>query len=354
MLRVIHIGLGPLGARVIRDLWDRGDVAPCKIIAAIDTAPELAGRVLSDVVTEQVAEEPVTTGMTDQRSIIVCKSLEALDDDILTNADAAIVTTSSDLSACADTFRSLLKLGLTVVSTCEELLWPNLRHPKLAEELHILAVEHGGRLLGTGVNPGFVMDAFPVFASSIVHRVDRVICERVQDASHRRVPFQKKIGAGLTPEEFQAAINAGTLRHVGLGESLHFVAAHLGMDVVKWDETIEPVMIGDTPVHSNAFGIIGSGKACGVLQIARGWLADDSVDKPTLFFRFKAAVGEVNPGDRVLFEGHPTIELEIKNAVPGDLGTTAMVINSVATLHSTFESGLHTMASIPPVYCNQS
>src|SRR5262245_655200 len=199
MFRILHVGLGPLGRMIVADLVERrlGEV-----VAAVDPAPDLAGRRLAEIV-------PAAKGRTS-----VSASLDEIRD--WSSIDAAIVTTSSDLARCATTFRELLGRGNTVVSTCEELVYPWFRHDALARELDVLARENRGRLLGTGVNPGFLMDAFPVAATAISKSVESLEVRRFQDASIRRIPFQKKIGVGLDDAGFAAAVAAGTLRHVGL------------------------------------------------------------------------------------------------------------------------------------------
>jgi len=172
----------------------------------------------------------------------------------------AVVTTRSDLELCMDTFRALLKRGCSVISTCEELSWPWLRHPILAQELHELAVRHRARIVGTGINPGFLMDALPVALTGACHRVDSLRVERFQDAGKRRLPFQRKVGVGLSVEQFEARVAEGTLRHVGLGESLHFLAHFLGWRIERWEESIKPVL-AQADLESD-LGPVPSGAAC--------------------------------------------------------------------------------------------
>lgn len=150
MKRVLQVGLGPLGQRIIHDMSERG---VAHVVAAADTNPALAGQSLSKAVPDA-----------DPR-IKIAPSVDAVTnwDEI----DVAIVATSSDLAACADTLRTILRKGKPIVSTCEELVYPWLRHVGLAEELDELAKRHGGRVLGTGVNPGFLMDALPAFLTSV-------------------------------------------------------------------------------------------------------------------------------------------------------------------------------------------
>ena len=327
MLRILHVGLGPLGQKIVSDLHARG---LGEVVAAVDNAGEFQGRKVSDLVPSTGAPVPIQRGF------------EAISD--WSAIDAAIVTTSSDLERCAPTFRALLERGATVVSTCEELCWPWFRHEKLARELDQLAKERKGRLLGTGVNPGFLMDAFPVAATAVSRSVRTVEVHRYQDAASRRIPFQKKIGVGLDEAQFAAQVKAGTLRHVGLGESLHFIAHQLGMRIERWEETIEPVKT-DRDLDSG-LGPVKKGRACGVRQEARGW----SEGRVAITLKFQASLGLVDPHDRVIVQGEPAIDLVWKGGVQGDIATSAIVLNSIGPLRSA-APGLHTMATIPLVGC---
>lgn len=325
MLRILHVGLGPLGVKICTDLRER---ALGRVVAAVDVAPGITGRRFADVVPG--ATEDITVG-------------GDLDVDP-TTYDAAIVTTSSDLAVCASTFASLLERGACVVSTCEELAWPNLRHARIAADLDALARKTGGKLLGTGVNPGFLMDAFPVAATAISRSVRGVEVHRYQDASSRRIPFQKKIGVGLDDAQFEAQVAAGTLRHVGLGESLHFIAARLGLRVERWEEDIAPVY-ADRDLASG-LGPIAEGRICGVRQEARGYDAQRLV----VNLKFQASIGCPDPHDRVIVDGVPGIDLVWKGGVHGDIATSAITLNSIASLRAA-APGLHTMATIPLVSC---
>lgn len=319
--RIVHVGLGPLGLAIARDLALRGRG---ELVAAVDRHPDLAGRALSELVPGSAP------------GVRVLESVEGLDAGGL---DAAVVTTVSDLERCAPTLRALLARGIPTVSTCEELLWPWLRHPALAEELDAAARAGGGGLLGTGVNPGFLMDALPLFVSSAALEVRGARIERVQDASTRRLPFQRKIGAGLSLEAFEARRRDGSLRHVGLGESLHFVAGCMGFDVERWEETLEPV-VAERDLACD-LGPIPAGAARGVRQLARGWVADE----PRFELEFVAAIGEPDPRDRVLLDSDPPIDVVVQGGLHGDLATSAVVQNCLAPLIEA-GPGLHTMADL--------
>jgi 4-hydroxy-tetrahydrodipicolinate reductase len=323
MKRILHVGVGPLGQKTITELHERG---LGRVVCAVDASPSLAGTPLSTLVP---SADP---------KLRILPNLAAVQnwDEI----DAAVVTTSSELTKCEMTFRDLLRRGKAVVSTCEELVYPWLRHVALAEELNDLAVKNGGRLLGTGVNPGFLMDALPAFLTCVSKSVRGVACYRIQDASARRIPFQKKIGAGLDDEQFSQRVADGTLRHVGLGESLHYIAHYVGLPLERWEEDIAPVKAERDMVCG--LGTIPRGRVAGVRQVARGYFDERCV----VHLEFQAAIGQREPHDRVVIEGEPPMDMVIPGGVHGDVATCAIVINSIPRLLKA-QPGLHTMATIP-------
>jgi 2,4-diaminopentanoate dehydrogenase len=294
MARLVHVGFGALGRAVVHDLRRRGH----EVVAVVDPVAE--GATARDL--DQVAFEDV---------------------------EAAVVTTRSTVAECDDTFTRLVGRGLAVVSTCEELAFPWLRARERAEALHRLAVERGGRLLGTGVNPGFLMDFFPVVAATACREIRAVRIERVQDAAPRRRPFRDKIGAGLPVVELERRAAAGGFGHAGLAESLHFVAHYLGLPVDEWSESIEPVVGPD-------------GLAAGIRQVARARAGGRVVVE----LLFHAAIGAPDARDRIVLDGDPPLELEWKGGVPGDAATSAAVHAAIPRLLAA-PPGLHTMATIP-------
>lgn len=324
-MRIVQVGLGPLGRKVVADLVARG---LGEVAGAVDPAPDLVGKPVGAVV-PGAGDAPIRA------------CVEELPRE---RVDAAIVTTQSDLELVMPTLRALLDRGLTVVSTCEELAWPWLRHPVLAQELDERAIRGGGRVLGTGVNPGFLMDAFVVAATTVCSAVRAVRVTRIQDASARRVPFQRKIGATLDDARFAAGQADGSLRHVGLGESLHLVAHYLGLGVERWEEELAPVK-AERELEC-ALGVVPAGCAAGVRQVATGWRGDGVV----IQLVFQAAIGQRDPHDRVEIDGDPPLDVVWKGGVHGDTATAAITLNSVRALRS-LEAGLHTMASIPLQGC---
>lgn len=325
-MRILHVGLGPLGRAICRDVHERG---LGQVAAAVDVDPRLAGRPLGEIVPQTGADTAV---FADLPSALASGPF-----------DACVVTTSSWLADCADTFRALLRAGLTTVSTCEELLLPHRSSPELAFELDTLAREHGGRLLGTGVNPGFLMDLLPLITTALCRDVRSILVERVQDASRRRLPFQRKIGIGLSTEEFEARARSGRFGHAGLAESLLFLAEHLGLAAERVETTLEPLVA--TAELASGLGTVRPGKVRGLRQAVRA----ASPDGRTLHLEFVAAVGIPAPVDRVRIEGDPDLEVDVPGGVHGDTATCAITLNAIPALLAA-PPGLHTMADVRPVH----
>lgn len=247
-----------------------------------------------------------------------------------TRPDVAFHATGSSFRAVFPQIAGLVEAGVNVVSTCEELSYPYRREPDLSRELDRLAKEKGVTVLGTGINPGFLMDTWPLCMTAVCQEVKSIKAVRVQDASLRRLPFQQKIGAGCTPEEFQQRVAAGSLRHVGLEESIAMIAAGLGFDLDGITETIEPV--------------IADGQVAGVRQVGRGVQGGSEV----ITLEFVASMGAPESYDAVKIEGTPDLEVKIPGGVHGDLGTAAVVVNTARRVVEA-PPGLLCMKDIPVV-----
>ncbi|MEJ2703038.1 MAG: hypothetical protein P8Z79_11415 [Sedimentisphaerales bacterium] len=325
MISTVHVGMGPLGQKVVRYAVERGGF---EIVGAVDPDPEKAGKDLGSL-----------CGL-DPLGIIVRDNLKEATEG--RSVDVALVTTVSSLVALETQVAKLAAAKLNVVSTCEELFFPWKTNPRVAGRIDEVCRRNGVACVGTGVNPGYLMDLLPTFLTGLCQNVSKVEVWRVQDASVRRVPFQQKIGAGLTLDEFEAKRKAGTLRHVGLPESVDFIAERLGWKLDRKTESLEPV-VADGPIDTGYKPIL-KGMACGVQQIGRGF-----VDKrEVITLNFRAAVGEPESYDEIHIDGEPAIRSRIAGGVNGDVATCAITLNTVRSILQA-SPGLKTMAQIPPI-----
>ncbi len=325
-LRVVQCGLGPLGVMTLKRLFGRQGF---ELVAAVDRAPHLAGKKLAEVV--EHSDTPDLTVEADLQSAIE-----------RTRPDACILMTVSDLKRIESQIEAALLGGTHVVSTCEELSFPWQRDGAIAGRLDALAKKQGKVVLGTGVNPGFLMDYLPQTLTGVCDHVDAVRVERYQDASSRRLPFQQKIGAGLTLEAFRKKQQEGTLRHVGLEESMHLIASQFGWTLDRTEDRLEPIIA--TQEWRGEHMTVPAGDALGVLQTGRGFR--DGVEVITLVFH--AAVGTPDPRDRIVISGEPAIDSTISGGVQGDVATCSIVLNACNTVQRA-APGLQHMGSIPSI-----
>lgn len=323
-IRAIQYGIGPIGASIIKLLREKESI---DIVGAIDTDPAKIGRDLGEVV--GAVDAPWGIKVSGDAKGVLEQS-----------ADVVMHTTSSSLPKVMDQLLTCLDVGSCVVSTCEELSYPYRTHPELAAKLDTAAKESGVALVGTGINPGFVMDKLVVTLAAVSQRVEHASAIRIVDASKRRLPLQKKIGAGLSVEEFRAKVKEGTIKHVGLPESVAMVADSLGLRVDQITETIEPKVA--TERVQTEFLIVEPGQAAGVHQIARGF----SEGKELVYMELQMYVGAKDPADKVELQGHPNISLIIPGGSHGDIATASVAVNSIPVILEA-PSGLRTSRDLP-------
>ena len=325
-IRVVCYGLGPIGIGIARLALARAGVA---VVGAIDLDPQKIGRDLGALV-----------GAADAGVIVSGDAAATLAD---ARPDVVLHATSSALAKVAEQLAQIAKAGAQVVSTCEELAYPWTAQPQLAAELDATARRAGVTLLGTGVNPGYAMDALPLMLTAPCAAVRSVRVLRVVDAARRRGPLQRKVGAGLTPAEFEARVKSGLVRHVGLPESLHMLATRLGWQLDKMDDSIAAVL-ADSAI-STEFVEVAAGQVAGVRQVARGFIGGREV----LNLELQMYVGAPDPRDSVAIDGDPPVQMTIAGGLHGDVATAAIVLNAAASVMRA-APGLASMAEAPLVH----
>jgi len=323
-IRVMFYGLGPIGAAVARQVATRKGFT---IVGGIDIDPAKLGRDLGDVV-----------GLGRRLKIRVTNDAAgALKRE---KPDVVVLCTSSALKTVMPQIEVVLKAKVPIVSTTEELSYPVGRNRRLARKIDDMARRAKVAVLGTGVNPGFVMDALPIALSGVCERVDSVRIDRIQDARVRRLPFQQKIGSGLTEAQFQTKVDDQSVRHVGLAESVTMIADAFGWKLDKVTDEIKP-KIAERTVESE-FLAVDPGYVCGIVQDGIGW----KNGKPLITLHMEAYLGAPESFDAVRVKGSPNISSKIAGGVHGDVATASMVVNSIPLMLQV-KPGLHTMLDMP-------
>jgi 4-hydroxy-tetrahydrodipicolinate reductase len=311
---------------VVRYAFQRPDI---ELVGAIDIDKNLAEHDLGDI-----------AGTGDKIGVSISTDADTVLSQ--TKPDVIFLTTSSSLEAIRPQVKQCAEAGANVISSCEELSFPYRTDPQLTAEIDKIAKANQVTVISNGVNPGFVMDAWPLFMTGVCQQVKRIKAVRVQDASVRRGPFQNKIGAGCTAEEFQKRTADGNLKHAGLPESIAMVASGLGWKLDDITESIAPVM-SQKKVKTD-FVNVEPGLAAGVRQIGKGIAAG----KELVTMEFIAYVGAPESYDTIYIEGKPDMEIVIKGGIHGDIATAAMMVNTVPRI-LTAPSGFITMKDLPIV-----
>ncbi len=321
-VRVIQVGLGPIGCAVARHVIERPNL---QLVGAVDIDPSKVGKDAGDAI-----------GLGRSLGLPVSDSLPAVL--ARTGAEVALHTTASYFDLFKPQILEILQAGLDVVSTSEELVFPWLAHPQEAAEIDAAARKAGKAVLAVGVNPGFIMDALPLFLTAICQRVDRIEVRRAVNASTRRGPFQAKIGAGLSPDEFRTRMAAGRMGHVGLPESAGMVFDTLGVKLARYESSIEPV-IARRRITTEHFDV-QPGQVAGLIQVARGY--SDRGEFVTL--TFVAALDADEDGDTITITGKPNLEVTLQGT-NGDLATAAIAVNAIRRVREV-GPGLATMRDL--------
>jgi 4-hydroxy-tetrahydrodipicolinate reductase len=235
---------------------------------------------------------------------------------------------------------AILKSKTAIVSTTEELAYPGYTHIRQARQIHALAKKAKVAVLGTGVNPGFAMDALPILMTGACERVERIVISRVQDARMRRLPFQQKIGAGLTTEQFEKKVRDGSVRHVGMTESIAMIADALGWTLDRISDEVQPKLA--TVTISSEFLAVDAGYVCGIIQDGVGYRKGE----PVIRLHLEAYLGAPESYDSVEIEGSPKLSLKIAGGIQGDIATASIVVNSIPKVLGA-APGLHTMRDLP-------
>jgi hypothetical protein len=323
-IKVLHFGLGPIGVGVVKQVAARKGF---KIVGAVDIDPAKAGRDLGEV-----------AGLGRQLRLKV--SADARKAIAAARPDVVVLSTTSSLKRTVPQIESILRMKVPIVSTTEELAYPTRANLRYARAIHQLAKKAKVAVLGTGVNPGFVMDALPIALTGVCERVEAIRVDRIQDARVRRLPFQQKIGAGLTREQFQRKVDDGSVRHVGLAESVSMIADAFGWKLDKITDDIQP-RIATTTVASEYLAV-DPGYVCGIEQDGVGYRNG----LPLVTLHMEAYLGAPESYDAVEITGSPALKMKIAGGVHGDIATTSIVVNSLPKILEV-APGLHTMRDMP-------
>ena len=322
-IRVIQYGLGAIGCATARLVLSRPGL---QLVGAVDRNPKLAGKDLGEVLG---LDRKLGIVVTDKPVILFAQ----------TQADVVIHCTTSSFVEAYEQLTEIVRAGLHCVTSCEEALFPYYRHKVLAGKLDGLCIQKSAAVVGTGVNPGLVMDTLALLLTLACQRIDAVRVTRVVDAATRREALQRKVGASLSEAQFNELNQQRKVGHVGLAESLVFLADGLGLALDELNESVAPVIA--TKDIQTKFLTVLKGAVAGTRQFARGTRGG----KEVLTLELQMYIGAPNPRDMIEIVGEPPLRLVIEGGVPGDIATPAILANTLPRLIEC-RPGLHTMRTL--------
>jgi 4-hydroxy-tetrahydrodipicolinate reductase len=314
VVRVALVGLGAIGQEVLKAVQARPGL---RLAAVAD--PAFVGRDAGEV-----------AGVGACGVTVVGSPAQAFTRDL----EVALVLTGSSVADVEPVIDVAAACGVDVISTCEDLAYADLATPELARRIDTRAREGGITVLGTGVNPGFVMDRLPLTLAAACVRVDHVHVTRIVDAAKRRAPLRAKVGAGLTVEEFVAGVAERRLGHRGFGESCALVGLGLGLPLDDVRTTIEPV-VADRPG-------IPAGRVAGLRQSAVGLRGGREIVRLDL----EMSVAAPDPRDAIVIQGDPPLDVIIRDGTHGDRGTVGTVLSAIPAVVAA-SPGLKTVLDLP-------
>jgi 4-hydroxy-tetrahydrodipicolinate reductase len=303
--RVAIVGLGAIGREVLKAVQARPGLS---LVAVADPAPDLVGEDAGEVAGVGPCGVPVLATV---EEAFTAKG----------GVDVALVLTSSGVAELMPIVEAAAVRGVDLISTCEDLAYADLATPELARKLDARARAGGITVLGTGVNPGFVMDRLPLTLAAACVRVDAVRVERVVDAAKRRAPLRAKVGADLTAEEFEEGVASRRLGHRGLPESCALVGLGLGISFDEIKTTIEPVVTSPASPRAG----IATGRVAGLRQSAVGLRGGREIVRLDL----EMSVAAPDPHDRIVIDGDPPLDVLVRGGTQGDRGTVGTTVSAI-------------------------
>ena len=329
-VQVILWGLGAMGGGIGKMLCKKQGV---DIVGAIDIGDKV-GKNLYDVVPgiEQGNRADVIVGTPED---VIKKG----------SADIVVVCTNSFTKEVFDKLVFVMERGINVITSAEQMAYPKAQEPELTKKLDECAKKNGVTVLGTGINPGLIMDLLVILWTAACESVDHITSRRVNSLSPFGPAVMEEQGIGITPEEFKKGVEDGTLAgHVGFPESINMIADAIGWKVNKIDQSMEPII---TDVDRQApHGFAKAGNVAGVAMKGFGYVDGEvkiEMDHPQ---QIEPEQVGINTGDYVIIKGTPPINMVNSPEVEGGIGTIAMCVNMIPHVINA-RPGLQTMLTLP-------
>ena len=329
IIRVLILGTGQMGSGIARLVLEKPGL---QLIGAYGRRAERAGMDIGRAI-----------GLDRDLGIPLGVELSSLIEQ--TQPHVAIQATCSRLDDAKEEITMLIEHGVNVISIAEEMAYPAANSPSLAKALHQMAIKHDVSLLGTGINPGFVLDLLVITLSGVCSEVQAITAKRVNDLSPYGPTVLASQGVGLTPEAFEKGLKDGTVvGHIGFVESLHMIAAALGWEIDHIEQIREPIV--SQIRRQTPFIDIDPGQVAGCLHTASAYRQG----KPFITLihpqQIDPYLGGLETGDTIEITGTPNVKFTGSPEIPGGQGTAALAVNMIPRILNA-TAGLYSMVDLP-------
>lgn len=327
-IKVIIWGLGEMGTGIGKMILSKVGI---EIVGALDRAPSKLGSDLGEILNRE------------NLGIIVRDDAQNLMNE--TKADIVILAIDSFIKNVYPAIKLVVESGKNCITIAEEMTYPYIAESELSYDMDRLAKENNVTILGTGINPGFVLDTLIITLSAACRNVDSIRAERISDLSPFGPTIMRIQGVGLAPEEFETGIENGTIvGHVGFGQSIPMIAKALGLKYDEIIETSEPIISNthrETPCVKVEPGMVAG---CNHIAVAT------RNGKPIITLEHLQQIHPeceaLDTGDFIDIKGDADLHLAIRPETPGGIGTIAMAVNMIPQVIAS-RAGLKTMMDLP-------
>lgn len=330
-VKVALWGFGAMGSGIAKVLLGKKGV---DIVGVCDIHPARVGKSIYELLGVERGEHP---------EVLVNPKIEEVVHD--GNCDICVLATDSFTKKAFPKIKYVVEQNVNIVSTAEEMSYPMAQEPELAEEMDKLAKAHGVSILGTGINPGLMMDLLAICLSGCMTDVEKVTCRRVNSLSPFGPAVMEEQGVGLSVDAFNKGVEDGSLAgHVGFSESVGMIAKALGWKVDKFEQQMSPIV---TKVdRKSPYGFAKAGDVAGVNMTGQGYVNGEVKIDMIHPQQIEPEMEGTHTGDYIVLSGTPEVNMSIRPEVDGGIGTIAMVVNMIPHVINA-RPGLKTMLDLP-------
>mgnify|MGYP000920866310 CR=1 FL=1 len=328
-VKVIIWGLGAMGSGIADMLLKKKGE---EVVGALDKGAKVGKSMYDYIKTERGGKKDVIIG--------------SYEDVIKENAaDVVLICTDSFIKGVFDKIKYCLEKKINVITSAEQMAYPKAAEPELAKQLDEIAKANGVTVLGTGINPGLIMDLLVVAFTGACEEVEHVIARRVNSLSPFGPAVMEEQGIGITVDEFKEGVRTGKLAgHVGFAESIGMISEAIGWKLSDFKQSMEPI-ITDVD-RKSPYGFANAGDVAGCAMKGYGYVDGElriEMDHPQ---QIEPQLAGVETGDYIIIKGTPNINMANKPEIPGGIGTIAMCVNMIPHVINA-RPGLKTMIDLP-------